>query len=186
MVELFDVLGQVAGEAEAAGSLSTLALLLLAAKYSVDILRTKIVQRGMVGIESAFKLPDGALRWAYWSDRTRVLVSMGQAFVVGLLGSLAAGTQWLTAIGAGLAAAVGAKGLHDTGVLPGRKPSGRGPAIVIERKSKPSSDISRGLSLKTDVTSGKVVKPNNVQGGAPWAPVIMDDEPTEPHGPTKQ
>lgn len=156
MEELLNVLASLGSEAKAMDKLSALAVALLVAKYSVDILRAEIVQRGLAGLESAFKWRPGVLQWSAWTDRVRVLVTMGQSFLVGLLSGLLAGMSWGAAAGAGFFAAVGAKGLHDSGVLPGRRPSARGPAAVIDRVPRRSSDAVRELSLRTSIETGKV------------------------------
>lgn len=162
MVELIEALGAMASEAEHMGKMTAVGVLLVISKYAVDILRARIVQRMLAGLEKRAKLPMGSLQWSAWSDRTRVLVSMGQSFLIGLLGALAAGMQTMQAVGAGFVAAVGAKGLHDTGVAPGKRPSARGPAVVIDRKPHEASP-SRDLSLKVDLETGRV-------GDAPGAP----------------
>lgn len=158
MVELFDVLGRLAGELDAIDKVTALAVALIVAKYLVDVLRARIVQRGLSGLEVAFHLAAGSLQWSYWTDRTRVLVTMVQSFVVGLLAALATGAHWAAAVGSGLVAAVGAKGLHDSGVLPGVRPSARGPAVVVDRAPRPTSNISRNLSLRTDIGTGHTTR----------------------------
>lgn len=180
MTELLEVLGQIASEMDGAGKMTAMAALLLVAKYSVDVLRTKLVQRGLAGIETGFKLPPGSLQWRAWSDRTRVLVTMGQAFLVGLIGSVSTGMGWGPAAAAALVAAVGAKGLHDSGVLPGRRPSKRGPATVIDRRARPRS-MSRDIGLRRR-TEAAIDDAPETPPVAPSPYAGDDDEPTEPEG----
>lgn len=157
MDELLSLIGQITSEAESAGKLGGLAVAMIAAKYSVDVLRAKLTQRFLAWVEAKASMRPGLLQWSFWSDRARVLVTLGQSFLVGLLGAVLAGAQWGAAVGAGIMAAVGAKGLHDTGIVPGRKPSRRGPATVVDRQARSSSTVSRGLGLTTELPGGGMV-----------------------------
>lgn len=157
MDELLSLLGQITSETESAGKLGALAVTMLVAKYSVDVLRARLVQRALSWVEKTTKMRPGLLQWSHWSDRVRVLVSLGQAFLVGVLGAVIAGAQWGAAVGAGVMAAVASKGLHDTGVMPGRKPSRRGAASVVDRAPRSSSTVSRGLGLQTELPNGGLV-----------------------------
>lgn len=115
------LLQQMLGDAQAA-NWGLGALVVIASKYLVDVLRSPVAQLALSAIEKALGLRPGKLQWARWSQSTRVWVSLVQSFLVAFVPALAV-MSWPAALIAALVAAFATKGTHDSGVLPGRKPT---------------------------------------------------------------
>jgi hypothetical protein len=134
MHELIEMFRKLVADGGAMGQVSLLGALMLASKYWLDLLRTGAVQKVLAAIEGALRLRPGRLQWSEWSDNGKMAASLLQAFLMSFVGSLVAGVAWAPALVGAVLAALGAKGVHDTGMLPGRSP---GP--VVPSPSRPLS-----------------------------------------------
>lgn len=134
--EAIDVWRDVRGAWGDAGIIGALAV---TSRYLVTIWRSRYLQWGLAWLEERLGLGVGTLVWSYWSPGAKRWWGLGTGLIVSVLGSVAAGMPWTTALVAGVVAAFGGKGAHDARALPIGRPAATEPSV------------GRGVGIRTRV-----------------------------------